>query len=79
MSDEYSIEQRHQLASLLLALKKDINAVIDGLLTNNSQDHEVMLLCEQFLAFPESTYIIRKLTLENITLNTMPICTGETK
>lgn len=69
MNYEYSIEQRHQLASLLLALKKDINIVIDGLLTNNAQDHEVMLLCEQLLAFPESTYAIRKLTLENITLN----------
>ena len=77
MKDEYSIGQRQQLAVLLRALKKDINTVIDGLLTNNAQDHEVMLLCEQLLAFPESTYIIRKLTLENITLNNMPI--GETE
>ena len=42
--NEYSIEQRIALIMLLKKLKRDVNDVIDGLLTNNVQDHEVMLL-----------------------------------
>ena len=71
--NEYSIEQRIALIMLLKKLKRDVNDVIDGLITNNVQDHEVMLLCEQLIEFPESTYEIRKLTLQNITFNNMPI------
>jgi len=76
MTEGYTIEQRHQLVVLLRELKKDINEVIDGLLTNNAQEHEVMLICEQLLGFPELTYAIRKLTLENITLNNATIERG---
>jgi len=71
--NEYSIEQRTQLVQLLRNLKKDINSVIDGLLTATVQDHEVMLLCEQLIQFPELTYEIRKLILEGVTLNNNPI------
>jgi hypothetical protein len=73
MGDDYSIEQRYKLAILLRSLKKDISDVIDGLITNNVSDHEIMLLCERLIEFPELTYGIRKLTLEGVTLDNNPI------
>lgn len=68
--DEYSIEQRIELIKLFRELKKDVNTVIDGLITNNVQDHEVMLMCEQLIDFPELTYKARKMSVNDITFNT---------
>lgn len=68
--DEYSIEQRIELIKLFRELKKDVNTVIDGLITNNVQDHEVMLMCEQLIDFPELTYKARKMSVNEITFNT---------
>jgi len=73
MDKGYSIEQRYQLAILLRSLKQDINDVIESLITNNAGDHEMMLICERLIEFPELTYGIRKLTLEGVTLDNKPI------
>lgn len=75
MTNDYSIQQRHELVKLFRTLKKDVSKVIDGLLTNTVQDHEIMLICEQLLEFPELTYHIRKLILNGVTLNNKPVTT----
>lgn len=68
--DEYSIEQRKDLIKLFRELKSDVDTVTNGLITNNVQDHEVMLMCERLIDFPELTYKARKLSVNDITFNT---------
>jgi len=71
--NDYSIEQRYQLAKLFRTLKKDIDLLVYGLLTNTAHEHEVMLVCEQLDEFPKLTHGVRKLTLDGVTLNDKPI------
>lgn len=73
MTNDYSIQQRYQLAKLFRTLKKEIDLLVYGLLTNTAHEHEVMLVCERLDEFPALTYGIRELTLDGVTFNNQPV------